>query len=247
MGGGVKKFSKTFGNVAGKVVDPLNMSKGKIGGALSLDNDFLLGKKQGAVKQDQIAGLIRGAQAQGIASSQKGLSELNEALDAQNPENMARMQVAQQEKGLLTSAQDARRRAQQLMAQRGLSGSSLGLASDRSITQSVGDQRAALQAALPQLIQERRLENAQARMQAGQGLFGGLGGAQGVQFRNIAGQRSGGLLGIGAALAPVAGQVIGGLYGGAPGAMAGGQAGTGLSSALRSQQTGYLPEGQAFA
>jgi len=242
MGGSVKKLSKSAGSLAGKVVDPLNLTKGKAasaagslfgGGAAS---DLLLGKKQGGFSADAIANQIRAAQAQGIASAQKGLGSLNQALDSTNADQLIRAQAAKQQSGLVSAAQEARRSAQALMARRGLANTSLGFRAERGATQDLARQSSALQAGLPAAIREQQLADAQLRMQAGSGLFGNLGGAQGIRFQGQPGQRSGGLLGFASAIAPLAGTVAGASMGGPAGAAVGGQAGQGFSSLFRSKQ-----------
>lgn len=219
----------------------------KIGGAVSTGGlsllgsssglkDVLLGKKTGGFSADEIAGQIRGAQAQGIASAQKGLGELNKALDV-DASGAVRQDAAQERKGLASAAADARRNAQRLMAQRGLQGSSLGLSQDRSITQQAGEQAAAVQASIPERIRQMQLQNAQARIGAGQGLFGGLGGTAGIRFQGQEGSRSGGVLGIASSLAPIAGTIMGGMTGGPMGMQAGSQLGTALGGGLSRVQS----------
>lgn len=198
--------------------------------------DLLLGKKKGGFSPDEIAAQIRGAQAQGIETSKKGLGELNQALD-QDVGAGVRSAAAKEQKGILSAAQDARRRAQQSIAQRGLQGSSLGLAQDRSITQQTGEANAALQASLPERIRQMQLQNASTRLGAGQGLFSSLGGSQGVRFHGQDASRSGGVLGIASALAPLAGTVMGGAMGGPMGAQAGGAAGGAISNAFGGTKT----------
>lgn len=205
--------------------------------------DVLLGKKQGGFSPDEIAGQIRGAQAQGIASAQKGLGELNKQLDQPVDkliESEVRGKIATEQKGIASAAADARRNAQRLMAQRGLQGSSLGLSQDRSITQQAGEQAA--QSAtrandIPAMIREAQLRNAQLRMSSGQGLFGGLGGTAGIRFQGQEGSRSGGVLGIASSLAPIAGTIMGGMAGGPMGMQAGSQLGTAVSGGLSRVQS----------
>lgn len=231
-------FKKIAGGAIGSALGGIAMGPAGslLGGAFGASNsdgltDLLMGKKQGSFKADQIAGQIRGAQAQGIATAQKGLGELNSAIDAGGGAALMRKQLADTQTGIVSSAEDARRRAQQLMAQRGLAGSSLGLSADRSITQEAGKQNAAAVAALPGAIRNQAIQDAQMRMSGGQGLFAGLGGGSGIRFHNEAGQRSGGILGVAGALAPVAGTALGLMAGGRPGAAAGNAAGQSVAQA----------------
>lgn len=187
-------------------------------------NDLLLGKKAKDINPDDIANQIR-------ATQSKGLGELNSALDAQGgAEGIARLGNAQAQKGILSSAQDARRNAQMSMARQGLKGTSLGLGLNRSIDQSTGRDIASLNAQLPGQIRNQQLQDAQTRIGAGNI------NQSGMNFNKIEGSRSGGLLGIASVLAPMAGTVAGAMAGGPAGAAAGGQMGSGLSQALNQQQ-----------
>jgi hypothetical protein len=170
-----------------------------------------------------------------VVSARKGLNELDAALDI-SPEKAVKQQVVTAKKGILASAQDARREAQRVMAQRGLSNSSLGLASNRSITQQQGKDIANVNASMPEQIRQMKLQNAQTRISAGQGMFGAMGGTNGVQMTDVAAKRSGGVLGIAGSLAPIAGSVVGGIYGGPMGAAAGNAAGQGISQAINQAQ-----------
>lgn len=203
-----------------------------LGGVAGGAKDFLLGKKKGGFSPDEISGEIRRVQGKGILSAEQGLDRLNKALE-QDSDSVVRQQVAQQQQGIVSAAQDARRRAQQLMAQRGLKNTSLGLASDRSITQSMGEQNAQLQSQIPGLIRAQRLSDAQTLQQAGLNTFGGLGGSAGVRFQGQEGTRSGGLLGIASALAPIAGTIGGMVAAGPSGGAAGSGIGSGVGSVLQ--------------
>lgn len=158
--------------------------------------DTLLGKKAKTINPDQIADQIR-------ATQSKGLGELNSALDMGGGGDIARQQNAQEQRGILTAAQDARRNAQRIMAQSGLKGTSLGLASQRSIDQTAGRDLASVNAQLPGQIRNQAIQDAQTRIGAGNV------NQNGVNFNTIEGSRSGGLLGIAQALAPLAGQAAG--------------------------------------
>lgn len=210
----------------GAAIGTGGMSELATGGA----KDLLLGKKAKDIKPDSIANQIRATQGQ-------GLKELNNTLNKTSGENIARVASAQAEKGVLSSAQDARRNAQKLMAQRGLQGSSMGLASQRSIDQQSGNDIANIQAQLPGQIRNQQLADAQTRIQAG-----GI-NQNGMNFNTIQGQRSGGILGIAGALAPLAGTIGGAMIGGPAGAAVGSQVGSGIGGALapQGQQGAYNP------
>lgn len=231
MGISLKKIAKGAGigsllGVGGMVTG------GLLGGSGANVKDFLLGKKKGGFSADEIAGEIRRVQGKGILTAEQGLDKLNKAMEV-DADSVVREQAARQQQGILSSAQDARRRAQQMMAQRGLQNSSLGLSSDRSITQQAGAQNASLNAQLPGMIRNQRIADAQTMQQGGLGTFGGLGGTAGVRFHGQEGSRSGGVLGVASALAPLAGTVAGGIFGGPMGAQMGGQFGGAPGSAAR--------------
>ena len=192
-------------------------SKGGLAGSLK---DTLLGKKAKDINPDDIANQIRATQTQ-------GLGELNAALDQGGGGAIARQQNALEQKGVLTAAQDARRNAQRMMAQTGLKGTSLGLSSQRSIDQAAGKDLSAINAQLPGQIRNQAIQDAQTRIGAGNI------NQNGMNFNTIEGQRSGGLLGIASALAPLAGSVAGGMMGGPAGAQMGGAAGQGLSQIFK--------------
>lgn len=206
--------------------NPLNAT---LGGAVTSAlggkglTDMLLGKKGGAIRPDEIAGQIRATQSQ-------GLGDLNKALSTP-ADQVVREQFARQQQGMISAAADARRNAQQLMAQRGLQNSSLGIRAARGATQQLGEQSAALDAQLPGAIRQQAIQDAQTRMNAANALAG-----TGVRFQGQAARRSGGLLGIASSLAPLAGTVAGAAFGGPAGAAIGSKLGSGLGSAMAGVQ-----------
>lgn len=203
----------------GKAVKSVGKIASGVTGGLT---DALLGKEK-KIAPDKISYQINAAKNRGLAGYTKGLTDYETAL-AENPADKAIMLGQEAAKtSALTAAQDARRQAQQSMAQRGLQNSSLGLASQRSITQNLGKQLGAIEAQTPGLLREARLGDIQNRMNANSGLFSNLGGSGNVRFQSEK-SRSGGLLGLASAAAPLVG-TIGGF-------MAGGPAGAGLGAQL---------------
>lgn len=225
-----KKVNKTLG--LGENNDLARIGAGIMTGGLSevatmgegggLSN-LLLGKKAKDIKPDDIANQIR-------ATQTKGINELNAALDNKNSEQIVKEQVTREKAGVLTAAQDARRNAQRMMAQRGLQNSSLGLNQERSITQDTTKALGTIDARIPGAVRDQQLKDAHTRI--------GVGNINqnGINFHTIEGQRSGGLLGIASALAPVAGTVAGAYFGGPAGAAMGSQVGSGIGGALGQQQ-----------
>lgn len=205
----IKKSAKSSSGIAGLLTGgggglvtggSLDMfSKGKTSKMINSaipGMDDILGKKAKDINPDDIANSIR-------ATQMKGIGELNSALDGTSSADIVTQGAEQAKKGILTSAQDARRNAQQSMAQQGLKGTSLGLGLNRSINQSTGDSIANVNAQIPGQIRNQSIQDAQTRI--------GVGGVNqnGMNFNTIQGQREGGLLGFASAIAPLAGQAAG--------------------------------------
>lgn len=183
------------GNAKQAFLDPL---AGGFGGDILKGKSFedvLYGEKK-KVKADTVANMVKKGQ-------QKGVSELNSALDSTNAEQLVNQQTESAKKGILASAEDARRNAQAVMARRGLANSSLGLAQNRTITQNAGDQVAEVNARMPGMIRDQKLADAQTRINQG-----GLGAQNPIQW-NTTTNRGGGLLDLAGQLAPIAGSVMG--------------------------------------
>lgn len=143
-----------------------------------------------------------------------------------DPGKLANIVQAKREKQLIGEGADQQRRAQQLIAQRGLGRSSVGLNAmlnaDRKTQEKIGASRAEAPM-LKEKIAQQRLGSIQ---QATGGINQAL-QAQGAQRDFVQGQtggtRSGGLLGL-------AGGAIGAMKGGPQGAYAGQQLGQGLAN-----------------
>lgn len=191
-----------FGGLAAMPLGLAGMAAGAIGGAKVGDiatggssiEDLLYGKKT-KTKADSVADMVK-------AGQQKGVGELNSALDTPSDQIIGN-QVALEKRGILTAAQDARKNAQRAIAQRGLAGSSLGLAQNRTIDQTAGESTAALNARMPGMVRNQALQDAQTRISQG-----GLGGANPIQW-NTETNRGGGLLDFAGKIAPIAGTVMG--------------------------------------
>lgn len=147
-------------------------------------------------------------------------------LQGVDPKKLAGVVQAQKEKQLLGQGEDQKRRAQQLVAQRGLNRSSVGLNAMLNADKETGKQIASSRAEAPMMqekIAQQRLGSIQ---QATSGINQAL-GAQGAQRDFVqgrtGGQRSGGLLSL-------AGAAYGAAKGGPQGAYAGQQLGQGLAN-----------------
>jgi hypothetical protein len=184
---------RSYGDLGLSTVTLGQVDTNGINGAGSFE-DALYGKKT-KTEADDIAKLVKAGQLQ-------GMREFNSALNTP-AEDIVRTQAEQSKKGILQSAEDARRNAQRLMAQRGLSGSSLGLAQNRSIDMQAGKDIATINANLPGQIREQKLMDAKERISQG-----GLGASNPIQWNTVTG-RGGGLLDLAGKLAPIAGMVAG--------------------------------------
>lgn len=157
--------------------------------------DVLYGKKT-KTDADDVAKMVKAGQARGI-------SDFNRTLDGANPEAMVKLEAETAKKGILASAQDARRNAQRVMAQRGLQNSSLGLAQNRTIDQNAGREIASVNAGIPGAITDKALMLNKERISQG-----GLGASNPIQW-NTETNRRGGMLDLAGKIAPIAGMVAG--------------------------------------
>lgn len=92
---------------------------------------------------------------------------------------------------------------------------------------------------MPALIRDQSIQDAKTRIAAG-----GLANAGNIQFQDVEGRRSGGILGIASSLAPLVGTIGGAMAGGPAGAAVGGQLGGSIGSSLAptpAQQGAYNP------
>lgn len=213
MGGSVKKLGKSVGGLAGKVVDPLNMSKGAVGGALGGDmkgiSNLLFGKEVKAQK----SGFMPLDQTQ-----VKALGGYNKLLD-QDMKGFADQQIAASERGIRQGGEDATRQAQQMVAQRGLGNSSVGLNAILNQKRDMANQIGANRARLPGLQYDMNLANLNSATKGIQDILG----SRMYQNGTPGGQRSGGIAGI-------LGGAVGAKFGGPQGAMAGYQLGNSLGN-----------------
>ena len=191
-----------------------------LGGAGGL----LFGRKQ-VQEADPIAAQLFETQGAASGLQKSSIDELSRRLK-EDPTNLFRAQLANQERNLQGSKEDARRNIEALVRQRGLGNTSAGLSALLGAQNDINRQIAVARAQSPIFIDEIKRQR----------LMDALGGANAVvgsqklpiNLRRQSG-RSGGILpaitgGIGAAL--------GGSSGGPQGAAAGGSAGLGIGQAL---------------
>lgn len=196
----------------------------------------ILGGKKDPGRPDRMIELdpsLKATVEQGRAGQQQGLGLYTDELTrlkGVSPEKLAGVVQARQEKQLLGQGADQQRRAQQLIAQRGLSRSSVGLNAMLGADKQTRENIATARAEAP-LMQEKIASQRLAQVGQATGGINQVLNAQGAQRDLIQGRqggtRSGGLLGLamGAGGAYLAGQA-----GGNP--MAGFQAGQGAGQGL---------------
>lgn len=191
------------GKALATMVDPMNFSGAGSDGIKNL----LLGKKDPGAKD----GYAELDPLQRVA-----LGKYGEALN-QNTDQLAKNAVAKQENLIRGGAQDAERKASQLIAQRGLGNSSVGMNALINSTKDMGDKLSATRAGLPQLQYDMKMNNLD---RAAGGITNILSSRDKVYGR--AAGRVGGL-------APLIGMGIGGAFGGLGGAQIGGGVGSALT------------------
>ena len=190
----------------GIVSKPLDYG-GNYGGMLGGAKDLLFGKKDKGTAGGYMA--LEGSQ-------KKALGQYEKLLDT-NTDQLAKTMAVNQEKQIRAGAQDAERRASQLVAQRGLGGSAVGLNAMVNASRGMGDKIGAVRAQLPGMQYDLRNKNLDNATRGIQNILTNRVYQQGTP----GGGRSGGL-------APILGMGLGAAFGGPAGAQIGG----GLGSAL---------------
>lgn len=174
-------------------------------------NDFLKGKEK-KIKKDPLANTINAYAKTGMGYMNDAASDLN-ALYNEDPTQLVNSQIGMENKLARGAADDASRRTSQLIAQRGLGNSSIGLGQEINNRKNLMDRLSMNTASGTSRIRDMRLQNAEGRMNVGQGLFN-LKASQGPIRMESTKYRSGGLAGL-------VGAGVGGYFGGAQGAQVG--------------------------
>jgi hypothetical protein len=198
MGGAVKSVKKGIGGIGST-----------LGGA----KDLIFGGKDPGVK-DRFTPLD--------PLQRKALDKYGSLL-GESPEKMAGTLVENQEKQIRATAGDSARKAQELVAQRGLGSSSVGLNAILGASRDMGDKLGAARAQLPLLAHDLKINNLNSASRGIQDILGSRAFIQGTPSTG----RSGGLLGIGLGAAAAYGAAR---SGGDPGA--GFQAGMGAGKGI---------------
>jgi len=207
------------------------------GGALLLGKDTLFGKKDPGTPDSylELDPSLRKVteEGRGLQSDILGISkdEIGR-IKGMNTDAMALNDLARQKKGISSMFEDQTRKAQELVAQRGLGNSSVGinaiLGADRERAKSLN----AANASLP-MLKEQYAGNRLSKLFGLSQNTNSILGTPGVQRTFVQGQasrgRMGGLFNIASTLG---GAAIGGYVGGPQGAMAGMQAGQGIGNML---------------
>jgi hypothetical protein len=178
---------------------------------------LLFGKKQ-TQAADPIAGQLFATQEAASKAQQSGLGALTKRF-GEDPGNLVRSRIAAEERQLQGGKEDVVRRAQALVAQRGLGNTSAGLSAILGAEGDINRQIAATRARAPLLVDELKRQRIQDLLGAGTGVVG----SQQLPV-NLRAQTA-----RGPGLAPLLGAGIGGLLGGPGGASAGLGVGKSLS------------------
>lgn len=208
----------------GKAVKTAGLAGATGGASLAFTGagkDLLFGKKTPGTA-DEIIDL---ASAHGRSLQEQALGEYGSMLK-QDTSDLARREIVQKENQARAGAEDQLRKANQLVAQRGMGGSASGinalLNSNRDIGDRIGDIRSQ-QPALERNLKQQNLSFASGGINS---ILNEQGQSRIFKQGQQAQGRGGGLVG---ALAPMAGTIAGGMFAGPMGASAGGAAGSGIS------------------
>jgi hypothetical protein len=168
---------------------------GGLGGIVNSGKDILFGKKDTGTKDRYMA--LEGEQQEALAGYNKLLKTDTDAL--------ARNSIMAQENAIRANAGDAQRQAQDLIAQRGLGRSSVGLNAILNSTRNMGEQIGQVRGQLPTLAYDLKTKNLD---RATSGIQNILNNRTFIQGREGTG-RNGGLVGFGKDLAVAAAPGIG--------------------------------------
>lgn len=178
---------------------------------MSLDNLLKGGKK--TYKADPLAKDINAAGKAGLGYLQSGGKALSDVY-SQDPSQVVNSQIGTENRLLQGASQDAIARTRQLVAQRGMGNSSVGLGTEVNQQRQLSDKLALNNASGVSRLRDMQIQNGQGLMNAGSGLFQTkIQGQQNLQMQDIK-KRQGGLAGL-------VGAGVGGYYGGAQGAQTG--------------------------
>jgi hypothetical protein len=131
--------------------------------------DTLQGKEK-KIKADPLAGDINNAARSGVDYLKSGASRLND-IYSQDPTEVVNAQISMENKVARTAADDAIRRTQSLISQRGLGNSSIGLGAQVNQERSLLDKLAMNKASGISRLRDMSIENGMGQINAGNSLF----------------------------------------------------------------------------
>jgi len=198
------------------------MALNKLTGGKLDKNPFglLMGEKSAATPNE----VIDMASPQGRAFQEQALGQYGKFL-GEDVSGLARAQSANLENMARSGAADQEMRARQMVAQRGLGGTSLGLNAILGQSAQLGNQIGAIRAQSPELERQMRQQNLNFATGGINQILGEQGQSRVLKMGQAAGPRTGGL-------APLIGAGLGGLLGGPAGA------GIGMSAGQYATQMG---------
>ena len=187
--------------------------------------DLLFGKKEGEQKADPIAGKARQGQLSALLTQEEALRKFRgmtptEGAISQNVQS----DIRSEERGIKGRAEDLKRRLQMLRAQQGLTNSAVGRGAALRIEDETQKRLQRLRRSAAGRAREGRLRTASGLINVGSQILGSQNAP--IQFRDIKGQRQGGL-------APALGLGLGAAFGGAGGASLGYSLGSNLQQLNR--------------
>jgi hypothetical protein len=149
--------------------------------------------KDKTYKADPFAADINAAAKEGMDGARSGFKALSGVYD-QDPSQVVNSQIGIENKMLRGASQDAMMRTRELLAQRGMGSSSIGLGQQVNQERSLAEKLGLNQASGFSRLRDMQIENAQGKMNAGNQLMTPK-LSQGVQMTDIK-QKSGGLAGL---------------------------------------------------
>lgn len=182
------------------------------------------------VKADALATDINAAGKQGIDYLRGGASAANAVYD-EDPTATVNSQIGAENQMARAAADDAIRRTQSLIAQRGLSNSSIGLGAEMGQRKSLMDTISRNNASGISRLRDMRLQNALGKMNVGNNLYQIKANPGQIQMNSYS-YRTGGI-----------GKLAGTLAGAGIGGAVGGPAGAGIGASLGGSIGGYAQEG----
>lgn len=211
-GGGIAALTNPFSAQVDVLSGGMLRRQGRKVG--SIVDEAIMGKKDPGYGPGRISldPEVEAARNRNLAYQKTAMERLAGAT-AGSPEAEAEAQASREIASEKATTEDASKRLQQLIAQRGIGGTSMGLTSQVAQEKSAQDRIAEIKASIPERIRALKLQNAQLLLGASNQSLA-TPGIQGEAFAGQEASRKGGLL-------PLAGMAAGAYFGGAQGAQVG--------------------------